>query len=70
MTDCGIDALRHGVPKSANVEKRPVVDAGNAGRLVAAGATYLVAGTALFREPDLGQAIQALRRAATAGAAS
>jgi ribulose-phosphate 3-epimerase len=46
------------------------VDGGNAGRLVAAGATYLVAGTALFREPDLGQAIQALRRAATAGAAA
>jgi ribulose-phosphate 3-epimerase len=46
------------------------VDAGNAGRLVAAGATYLVAGTALFREPDLVQAIHALRRAATAGTAA
>ena len=45
------------------------VDAANAGRLVAAGATYLVAGTALFREPDLARAIQALRAAATAGAA-
>jgi ribulose-phosphate 3-epimerase len=46
------------------------VDAANAGRLVAAGATYLVAGTALFREPDLPRAIEALRAAATAGAAA
>jgi len=45
------------------------VDAGNAGRLVAAGATYLVAGTALFREPDLVQAIHALRQAAAGTAA-
>jgi len=46
------------------------VDAGNAGRVVTAGATYLVAGTALFREPDLATAIAGLRRAATAGAAA
>jgi ribulose-phosphate 3-epimerase len=40
------------------------VDISNAGRLVEAGATTLVAGSAIFRAPDAVLAVDALRRAA------
>lgn len=41
------------------------VDVSNAGALVEAGATILVAGAAIFHAPDAASAVQALRRAAT-----
>jgi ribulose-phosphate 3-epimerase len=44
------------------------VDPTNAGRLVSAGASILVAGQAIFGAPDIAAAIRALRAAAEAGA--
>ncbi|MEO8481756.1 MAG: ribulose-phosphate 3-epimerase [Acidobacteriota bacterium] len=43
------------------------VDLTNAGALVQAGATILVAGAAIFHTPDAAAAVQALRRAAVSG---
>ena len=43
------------------------VDTTNIGRLAAAGATWFVVGSALFRQPDLGRAIRDLQAAGTAG---
>jgi ribulose-phosphate 3-epimerase len=44
------------------------VDLGNAGALVGAGATVLVAGASVFHTPDPAEAVRALRRAGTPAA--
>jgi ribulose-phosphate 3-epimerase len=49
---------------TATVEVDGGVDAGNAGALVAAGASILVAGASIFAQPDPAAAVHALRRAA------
>jgi ribulose-phosphate 3-epimerase len=49
---------------AAAVEVDGGVDTCNAAALVDAGASILVAGAAIFGQPDAGQAVQALRRAA------
>ena len=48
----------------ADIEVDGGVDASNAGRLVAAGASILVAGAAVFHAADCAAAIKGLRRAA------
>jgi ribulose-phosphate 3-epimerase len=52
---------------SAPIEVDGGVDAGNAGALVAAGAEILVAGTAIYGQPDIRTAIENLRSAARVG---
>jgi ribulose-phosphate 3-epimerase len=56
-----------GAARTADVEVDGGVDVSNAGALVAAGATMLVAGVAIFRTPDPAAATRALREAAAAG---
>lgn len=51
----------------AEIEVDGGVDAGNAGALVAAGATILVAGAAIFHAADPAAATERLRRAAAGG---
>lgn len=51
----------------AEIEVDGGVDASNAGALVAAGATILVAGAAIFHAADPGAATERLRRAAAGG---
>ena len=53
---------------TADIEVDGGVDSKNAARLAAAGATMLVAGASIFGTADPAEAIQALRRAAQAGA--
>jgi ribulose-phosphate 3-epimerase len=50
---------------AAVIEVDGGVDLGNAGQLVAAGATILVAGASVYGTPDPAAAVHALRRAAT-----
>lgn len=52
---------------SAAIEVDGGVDLSNAGALVAAGATILVAGASIYGTPDPAAALQALRRAALKG---
>jgi ribulose-phosphate 3-epimerase len=49
----------------ADIQVDGGVDVTNAGALVEAGATILVAGAAIFHAPDAASAVQGLRRAAT-----
>lgn len=51
----------------ADIQVDGGVDPTNAGALVEAGASILVAGAAIFHAPDATAAVQALRRAATPG---
>jgi len=53
---------------AAAIEVDGGIDTSNAARVVAAGATILVAGSAIFGAPDPEAATRALRAAATAGA--
>ena len=53
-----------GAGKAADIEVDGGVDESNAGSLVQAGATMLVAGVSIFRAPDPAEATRALRRAA------
>lgn len=52
------------VGRSVEIEVDGGIDATTAAAVVQAGATMLVAGTAVFRQPDIGKAIQSLRNAA------
>ena len=52
---------------TADIEVDGGVDAGNAGRLVQAGATVLVAGVSIFGKPDAAAATRELRQAAETG---
>ena len=54
---------------SALIEVDGGVDEGNAGRLIAAGASILVAGVAVFGTPDPAASVRAIRAAALAPAA-
>ncbi len=53
---------------SARIEVDGGINPGNAARVAAAGADVFVAGSALFRAPDLSAAVKDLRRAAQEGA--
>ncbi|HEX2343986.1 MAG TPA: ribulose-phosphate 3-epimerase [Vicinamibacterales bacterium] len=63
-----VRALLDQAGSRAPVEVDGGVDPTNAGRLVSAGASILVAGQAIFGAPDIAAAIRALRAAAEAGA--
>jgi ribulose-phosphate 3-epimerase len=63
-----VRALLDQAGSRAPVEVDGGVDPTNAGRLVSAGASILVAGQAIFGGPDIAVAIRALRAAAEAGA--
>lgn len=56
----------HGL--SARIEVDGGINRGNAARVAAAGADVFVAGSALFRAPDLSAAVKDLRRSAQEGA--
>jgi ribulose-phosphate 3-epimerase len=60
-----IRALLDRAGNSAPIEVDGGIDLANVGRVVAAGAEIIVAGTAIFHTPDPAAAVQALRRAAT-----
>jgi ribulose-phosphate 3-epimerase len=62
-----IRALLHQRGSRAPIEVDGGIDASNAARVVAAGATILVAGNAIFGAPDPERATRDLRAAATAG---
>jgi ribulose-phosphate 3-epimerase len=62
-----IRALLHRRGSNAPIEVDGGIDASNAARVVAAGASILVAGNAIFGTPDPERATRALREAATAG---
>jgi ribulose-phosphate 3-epimerase len=62
-----IRALLHRRGSRAPIEVDGGIDASNAARVVAAGATILVAGNAIFGSPDPERATRELRAAATAG---
>jgi ribulose-phosphate 3-epimerase len=64
-----VRALGRSHGAAPDIEVDGGVDVTNAGALVAAGATILVAGAAIFHTPDAAAAIQALRRAAASGTA-
>jgi ribulose-phosphate 3-epimerase len=53
--------------RAAAIEVDGGVDSANAGALVAAGASILVAGASIFGQPDPAAALHALRRAAEGG---
>jgi ribulose-phosphate 3-epimerase len=63
-------ALLDAAGNAAPIEVDGGIDAGNAARVVAAGARILVAGQAVFGAPDPSEATRALRRAAEAGTAA
>jgi ribulose-phosphate 3-epimerase len=63
-----VRALLDQAGSRAPVEVDGGVDETNAGRLVSAGASILVAGQAIFGSPDIAGAIRGLRAAAEAGA--
>ncbi|MEO6212428.1 MAG: ribulose-phosphate 3-epimerase [Vicinamibacterales bacterium] len=63
-----VRALLDAAGNAAPIEVDGGVDASNAGRLVACGASILVAGQAIFGAPDPAAAIRELRAAALAGA--
>lgn len=62
-----IRALLDSVGNAAPIEVDGGIDVGTAPRVVAAGASILVAGQAVFGAPDPGAAIRALRAAVEAG---
>jgi len=62
-----VRALLDAAGSRADIEVDGGVDHGNAGALVAAGATILVAGVAIFGAPDPAAATRDLRKAATGG---
>ena len=59
-------ALLVGAGSGAEIEVDGGVDGSNAAALVAAGASILVAGAAIFRAPDLARAMRDLRQVAAA----
>lgn len=62
-----VRALLDRVGSSAPIEVDGGIDAGNAARVVAAGARILVAGAAIFRSTDAERATRELKAAAAAG---
>ena len=64
-----IRALLDGCGNDAPIEVDGGIDARNAGRIVAAGASILVAGNSIFGTPDAARATRDLRAAASAGMA-
>ena len=63
----GVRALLHRHGSRAQIEVDGGIDTANAARVVAAGATIRVAGSAIFGAPDPERATRELRAAATAG---
>ena len=63
-----VKALLQAAGSTAEIEVDGGVDAGNAAKLVQAGATMLVAGASIFGTPDPAAATRALRNAAGSAA--